>query len=188
MIVLNSLSKRERYIAIAVAAAVLIFLLDQFLLTPYTTLRTDVLNERDTVTKQLVDADRLFQQQREKTKTWKDLSNAIKSNRSLAESQAQQAILDWARVAGANVGSFKPERDITQNGLQVISFHVNCTGSNISLAKLLWSIETATIPIRVNDVQIVPRKEGSDDLNLQMGISTLALLTEAGKTEGSVPR
>ncbi len=37
----------------------------------------------------------------------------------------------------------------------------------------MWDIETATVPIRLTDVQVAPRKEGTDDLSIQFGVSTL---------------
>lgn len=186
---LNSLSKRERMIAIVVAAAVGLFVFDRFALTPYSEARTQVLDELDRTTKDLANADRLFDQRKSLTKSWTAAGNGgIKANRSLAESQAQQAVLDWARSAGVNVASLKPERDQQQNGLQVISFHVNCTGSMLGLSKLLYSLETAPIPIRLNDLQITPRREGTDDLTLQMGVSTLAILADTAKPEGTVTR
>ena len=56
----------------------------------------------------------------------------------------------------------------------------------LSIANLLWSMETATIPVRVNDLQILPRKEGTNDLTLQLTVSTLCLLPEPARTAVSM--
>ncbi len=182
MTVLNSLSKRERYIAIGVAAAVVIFVLNQFLLTPYTDARALYFADREKVDTQLADADRLLVKQKAVAPIWTQIKlNGLKTDRGQAESQAQQAVLDWAKSAGVNVASVKPERDQQQNQFQIIGFHVTGNGSMLSLSKLLWSIETANIPVRLNDLQIAPRREGTDDLTLQISVSTLALMPDTAK-------
>ena len=187
MTVLNSLSKRERYIAIGVIAAVGIFVLNQFLLTPYTDARAAMRADRDRVDTQLADAERLMAKQKALAPIWADIQkNGLKTDRGRAESQAQQAVLDWAKSAGVNVASVKPERDQQQNQFQIIGFHVTGNGTMLSLSKLLYSIETAKIPVRLNDLQIAPRKEGTDDLTMQISVSTLALMPEPAKPAGGV--
>ncbi len=172
----NSLSKRERSIAIAVIVVVAAVIVYQFLLVPYLKERQTVADNRAHVSEQLADAERLFKRQEGLKKVWMEIkSGGLKSSRGQAESQAQQAVLEWAKSAGVNVASLKPERDVTQNQFQVISFHVTGYGSMQSISTLLWSLETATIPVRVNDLQITPRKEGTDDLTLQISVSTLCL-------------
>ncbi len=182
MTVLNSLSKRERYIAIGVVAAAVLFLLNQFLLIPYTDARSIYFADREKIDTQLKDADSLMKNQKDLAPKWAQIqSNGLKTDRGQAESQAQQAVLDWAKAAGVSVESVKPERDVQQNQFQIISFHVSGNGTMLSLSKLLWSIETATIPVRLNDLQITPRKEGTDDLKMQISLSTLALMPEPAK-------
>ena len=46
--------------------------------------------------------------------------------------------------------------------------------------KLLWSLETATIPVRVNDMQVTPRREGTDDLTIRLSVSALCMPPDAG--------
>jgi hypothetical protein len=43
-----------------------------------------------------------------------------------------------------------------------------------SIARLTWALETAQIPVRVNEMTITPRKEGTDDLQIQLSVSTLS--------------
>lgn len=187
MTVLNSLSKRERYIAIGVIAAVGLFVLNQFLYVPYSDARSAMLADREKVDQQLRAATDLFDKQRKYGPIWTDLKkNGLKTDRGRAESQAQQAVLDWAKSAGVSVASVKPERDQQQNQFQIISFHVTGNGTMFSLSRLLHSVETAKIPVRLNDLQIAPRKEGTDDLTMQISVSTLALMPETAKPAGAV--
>jgi hypothetical protein len=41
------------------------------------------------------------------------------------------------------------------------------------VARLLWRVQTATIPIKVTELQISARKEGTDDLSFQVRTSTV---------------
>ena len=41
------------------------------------------------------------------------------------------------------------------------------------VARMLAAIETAGIPIRVNDMTITPQKEGTDDLSVRFNLSAL---------------
>jgi hypothetical protein len=101
---------------------------------------------------------------------------------SSAESQALQAIVNWTQAARLNLTALKPERASTQGQFQVIGFRIVATGPMRSISQLLWSIETAALPLRVTDFQITPRKEGTDDLTVQIGVSTISRLPEGTKT------
>jgi hypothetical protein len=105
----------------------------------------------------------------------------LKVDPSQAESQALHAVLDWAGAADLNLASLKPERTSQEGKFQVISFSVTGNGSTPAIARLLWAMETATIPVRVNDMQITPRREGTDDLSVRFSISALCLPPETNK-------
>jgi hypothetical protein len=51
------------------------------------------------------------------------------------------------------------------------------------LRTLLLHVQRATIPIRVTDLQISSRPEGTDNLTISMGISTAYLAPEQDKNE-----
>jgi hypothetical protein len=183
MTVLKTLTKRERNIAVVTIVAAVLFLLYTFVLSPLSDQYADIAGKRDKVATQLADADRLFVKQRGLQKIWTEIqAGGLKANRSQAESQAQQAALDWARQAGISVVSLKPDRDTQENQFQIISFHLTGTGSMLSISRMLMSLEKARIPVRLNDMQITPKKEATDDLSVQLSISTLALLPEAPKS------
>lgn len=177
------LSSREKYIAIGTAAAVAILVLDQLALSPYLARRTAINTERAQVMEDLNKANDLFTRQRKLRNVWANIEKGgLKVDSSAAESQALQAVLDWAQSAGVELAAIKPERSTQEKWFQVIRFHVTANGPMASISRLLWSLETAAIPVRVNDVQIIPRREGTDDLTVQLGVSTLCLLPDSDKT------
>lgn len=180
-------SKRERYIGISAVAAIGLLLLDQFLLSPYTVRRESVAKDLEIARSAQSKADDAFRMQNRLKKTWADFQQrGLKSEYSLAEGQALQAILDWAQTANVTLAGVKPERTVTQESFQIISFHVTATGTMNNLSRLLLALETATIPLRVNDLQIAPKKENTDELTLQMSVSTLSTVPEDSKPRSAV--
>src|SRR3954464_240602 len=165
------LSKREKYIGLGVAAAVGLAL-DSFALPPYIARRDAIAAGRADAAQQLSDAATLLQRQHNLRTIWTELQKGgLKVNPSQAESQTIQAVIDWAKAAGVELAALKPERSSQEGQFQVISFNVTGTGSTQAVSKLLWSIETATIPVRVNDMQVTPRREGTDDLSIRLSVS-----------------
>jgi type II secretory pathway component PulM len=180
------LSKRERYISIGVGAAAALLVVNYFLWEPYAQRRDEIALGRDDVTKQQSAANDTFDRQRRLRPIWTEITNGgLKADPAEADSQARHAVLDWMQSAGVSLKAVNPERTTNVNQFQVISFHVTGTAHMPTLARLLWSLETATIPVRVNDVQIKPQKEGTDELTVDLSISTLCLppaTTPPGKT------
>jgi hypothetical protein len=170
------ISKRERYIAIGAVAAAVLLGLDSYVLTPYFDQRSAIASEREQTIRRLSEADSLFGRQRRLQGIWTDIQRGgLKGNPSQAESQALQAVLDWAKASGVELAALKPERTTQEGKFQVISFSVTGTGSMAAVSRLLWSLESATIPVRVNDMQITPRKEATDDLSVRLSVSTLCM-------------
>lgn len=176
------LSKREKYIAIGAVSAIAVLVLDQVVLSPYFAKRTAIADQRSQILEEMDKANDLFARQRQLRKIWAEMQKGgLKADASEAESQALRAVLDWAQGAGVNLAALKPERSTQEGKFQIISFHVTLTGTVASMSRLLWSMETATLPVRVNDMQVTPRREGTDDLSVQLSVSTLCLLPDADK-------
>ena len=54
-----------------------------------------------------------------------------------------------------------------------------------AVARFLYAMEMAEIPLRVVDVTVTSRREGTDDLNVQVGLATIYLPPEEpGATAG----
>jgi hypothetical protein len=172
-----TLTKRERIIAIATLSAATLFAVDRFALTPYMAQRQFLSDARGRITRQMNAAGDLFARQRKLRTVWNDMqAGGVALDASSAESQALHALVDWTQSARLNLTAVKPERATQQGQFQIIGFRIVATGPMRSITHLLWSIETATIPVRVTDIQITPRKEGTDDLSVQIGVSTLSQL------------
>ena len=177
------LSKRERYVAAATIIAVAVLLLDRYLLTPFLDRQARAEAERQSVLHEMERATSLFARKRQMAPKWNDmLAGGLNCDASEAESQVLHAVRDWSQESSLNLSSVKPERIAQKGELQEIMFQVAATGPMSAVAGFLWRLETASLPIKVKELQVGSRKEGTDDLSVQLRISTLYL---AAKPERS---
>jgi hypothetical protein len=171
-----TLSKRESNIAIGLGVTVLLAVLWSVVLSPY----LDAIGaiKKDLATEQTkFDADSsVFSHRKHLEKVWKEITDGgLTADQSRAETQALNNASDWAYAAGVNITALKSERTADAGPFLIIGFHVTGNASMSAIKRMLISFETATIPVRVNDMQITPRKEGTDDLMIQLSLSTLCL-------------
>jgi hypothetical protein len=166
---------REKYFMVAVGAAVGLWALDRYAVTPYVDARKDVIEQQAAAREQLDGRVRLQRERRRMAKTWAAMRDAgIESSPSEAERKMLHAIQAWAQDAGIAHLSLRPERVNKDHGFVQIIIHASGSGPSGAVAKLLWSVESATQPVlRVDGVQMRPTKEGTDDLQLELTASTL---------------
>ncbi len=182
-----TLSKREKNIAIGLGAVVLLVIVYESVLSPYFDRVDEIDKQTLSAVNQQNDINMLFERRKKLKTVWTEITKGgLKSNASDAASQLQHAIIDWETASGVTETAFKPERTSEADQFSVLSYHLTESGSTWAIANLLLKFENATIPVRVNDVQITPQKEGTDDLLLQLSVSTLCLRantqTPAGAT------
>jgi hypothetical protein len=180
-----TLSKRETNIALGLGVTVLLVILWSVVLSPYLDAISVIKDGIKTSQKQWDDDNSVFSHRKHLEKVWTEITNGgLTADQSKAETQALNSASDWAYAAGVNITALKSERTTDAGPFLIIGFHVTGTASMSAIKRMLISFETATIPVRVNDMQITPVKEGTDNLTIQLSLSTLCLKPDqpAGKT------
>jgi hypothetical protein len=168
------LSKRERLIITATLVVVALLALDRYVVTPLMEC-----GDREAALKEIRLAEiqrgrALLDRKREVAPKWREMiASGLKRDPAEAESQILHAVGDWAKDAGLKLSSMKPERLPDKRSLQEISFQAAGTGSMSAVSRFLWRLEASKVPIRVKELQLGSRKEGTDDLTLQLRLSTL---------------
>jgi hypothetical protein len=175
-----AISKRERTIIIATAAAAVLLLGDKYFLTPYLETRGRVALETRECQTRLEKANRLLSKERQLKKRWSEVSSAsMKPDASAAESQLLHALRDWAQEADLVLSTVKPEQTETDKQFQKLAFRATGSGGMRAVSGFLWRIQTSSIPARISDLQVSARKDGTDDLSIELRISTLCPVQEA---------
>jgi hypothetical protein len=173
------LSKREKYIAMATIGLVVALGIYYIMIDPYLDRSEELKNEQTVANKTLVDNDNLLLLQAKKQSDWNVmLKNGLEADYSTAQSRTQQMLQNWARESGINIENVSSEPVPAQKGqFQVINFNLdfNTEGDQAMrhIARFLWSIESAAIPIRLNDVRLQSTREGTDQLSVKLIVSAL---------------
>jgi hypothetical protein len=177
------LSKRERLVAIATLAAVGLLALDQVVLSPLMAASDELKMQIARAREDLDKAQSLFKGRQRRTPLWADMQNKglRRKDASQAESQLLNSIREWAQDSGMTLLSAKPDRTDKEKDFQRSTFRVTGSGGMGQIGRFLWHAQTAEMPVRIVDLQLTTRKEGTDDLSLQVGISTIYLVPESDK-------
>ena len=182
------ISKRERYIGIGVVAALGLLIVDHYIWSPYS-------DRSDAVTKALADisikektADATFDTKRRLQKDWDLMRKSMKTDSSEAEGQARSVIRECAEAAGVMLSPINAERTPqSQEGFRVVSLKVSVNGRTSTISRMLWHLETTTIPLRISDIEISSRPENTDELKMDLTVSTLASpIEKAGSGSNTV--
>ncbi|HUT56433.1 MAG TPA: hypothetical protein VNA25_01010 [Phycisphaerae bacterium] len=183
------LSRRERLIMAATLIAGVALVLDRYAVTPLLDARDAAEAQKQGLLDEMDRARGLLAHERRLSPEWRAMTAAgLRRDPTEAESQVLHAVGDWAREAGLRLSSLKPDRVPAKKHLQEINFQATGTGSMNAVARFLWRVETAGIPIRLKELQLGSRKEGTDDLTLQLRLSTIYQAGQpAAPSEADVP-
>ncbi len=169
-----TMSRRERYIAIAAAVVVGLLVLDQAALSPLLARLTEADAAIDHYQQDLARAEGLFDNRTHAQRAWRDMTGGtLLRDAPDAESQVLNRAREWAQSAGLALSSLKPERTEKERDFQKITIRATGTGTMAQIARFLYAAQTASIPLRVTDLQITARRDGQDDLALNVGLATI---------------
>jgi len=181
------LSKRETHLALATAAAVALLVLDHYVIKPILESGAALEAEEARLVQELEDAGWLFERRRLIAHRWQEqTAGGLASDPAEAESRLLHAMRDWAEEGRLALSSLKPERSPQDGTMREITVLASGTGSMRAVARFLWQVETSSLPLRVVELQLGARKEGTDELSVQLKASTL-YLAKVAASEGDVP-
>jgi len=181
------LSKRERIIFIATLACMGLFIANKFVIEPVQARLNELESQRQQLLGDLSEGQRLIGSQREMQDTWKTmLSDGLRSDAEL-ESRVLGALREWSGAAGLALSSIRPERVSSEKGLQEMIFSVAGKGTLDCVARFVWQVETASLPVKIKDMQLGSSSESGDSMSLQLHLSALYLGTQKAKLDTNQP-
>jgi len=172
------LNKREKSIAITLGAVVALVLLYTFGIEPYFSSRTQAQESLENADRGLKQAESLFQREKRLRPVWAHLTeNGLTATPSDAQAQLLNSLNTWIQESGIALSSMHPDRPAPEKEKEFIRVGVKLSGTGpmSAVAKLMFRLETAKIPLNVEDMQINQRKDGTDDLQITVSLSTLCL-------------
>lgn len=177
-----NLSKRERYAALAALLMVAVLLLDQYVLSPVLNKLETARTEKDRLAAELDQAEALFHRQRIQAERWQRMvESGMRRTPEAAESAMFHALREWSGQSGLAMSSLKPGKSqpVGESDMVELTFQLAGSGNMRSVARFLWSIENAAMPVKLQQVTIGSRRDGVDDLSLQIRLSSICLPPQA---------
>ena len=181
------LSQREKLLTILVAAVIGLLTLDRYVISPLWAGALSLADQRQQLLSQLDQARRLIETQPRLEARWRAMVDAgLTDNPAEAESQFLSALRDWSEQAGLALASIKPERAKVEKDLGELRFVAVGQGKMRAVARFLWLVESAEMPVRINKLQVASRQEGDQTLSMTLHLSTLYRLpdTVSSRTQG----
>ena len=183
------LSRREKYIAIITSVIVAVPVLHSYVVSPLMTrlavLDADILAAQQ----ELERTGRLFETSKAARREWAAMARgALAEDRPRAESQILNNVREWAQESGISLSSLKPEREEKEKDFQKITFRATCGGSMSQIGRFLHRIQTATIPVRITDLQLSSQRDGEDQLTLSVALATIYMPPQSDRPAGASGR
>jgi hypothetical protein len=180
------LSKRERIIALVALVVVGALMSDRFVLTPALRQLERTESQKQELLAQLTEAQSLFERRGMLERKWKRMLSDGLRNDAEAESRVARALDEWSADTRLTLSSVKPERVAGDKGLKEMTFVVAGRGQLDAVAKFLYKVETAELPIKVKDLQLGSASESGDSMSLQLRLSALYLGDEGKPSDKQV--
>lgn len=176
------LNHREKIIAIVVGGVVALYVVDQLFLTPMLDRLSRANRTIEDGRLAVNDADALRNNSVRAQRNWTSIAgDTLKRDASTAEQQLLNRIQDWAQSSNLSLTSLKPERNEKEKDFDRVTIRTSGNGSMSQIGRFLYALNESKVPVRVSDLQITSRKDGADDLAVQLGISTIYLQPEPPK-------
>ncbi len=168
-----AISTRERYIVIVLLVAVAALVFDRLLLGWYLDVRSDLVDQRTAKSNALDQAHLTLRRELQLRQLVANMNGSLSADSATAEAQLLHQLHDWEQQAGVSGGSFQRSRIDQEHGYTRLTFQIAAVGSQASVAGLIYRLETAVIPLRIESTMVRPKAEGSDELQVHVTVSTL---------------
>jgi len=167
------ISQHQRNLINVLIGALLLFGIDRLALSPFLEYRDSLLLQREAADKDLAEAHHVLQLEQDLRPLSRSLASSLNGDPSAVESGLLHLLHQWQQHAGVTNASFARLRTVDSHGYTCLTFNVSAAGGMAPIASLIYRIETASIPLRIDDLRLMPKRDGADELQLRLNISTL---------------
>jgi len=174
--------RRETLLKIAVGAVVGLFLLDRVIISPAIagwkaqSVRLTALQEKVVRGKQLLEREKTLRAR------WDEMQQAnLPDNISDAENDVYKALSRWTLDSRVSFTSLTQQwRNHPEEGYDTFECRATATGDQAALGRLVYEIETDSLPARIEECEISARDAQGKVLGLSLRFSFMHI-AEAGR-------
>jgi hypothetical protein len=181
-----ALTRREQKILYLAVAAVAFLIFNAYILNPVLDKRAETRQSRLALESQVNQSLATLERKKMLQKRWAEMQqDGLGNDVQAAEAMVYRYLRESSDRAGLELGSVQPDRLITESQLGEIDFVLSATGSMQSVTQFLWSLETATIPLRIKSYQLGSKNEMAQMMTIQAVLSTVYVKDQPAKKEES---
>jgi hypothetical protein len=175
------LSKRERFIGMAAGALLGVFIVQWVIVGPLWERKTQLDARIAEAREQRERDDRQVETSKRAEKYWAEMSSRRLPRDGYEADQTLNNLSDWAQDAGVSLSSVKSERTEKDKDFYKKTFRAAGSGSMTQIGRFLYRIQTASGAARISDLVLNSRKEGTDDLSISVGVTTIYPVPDSEK-------
>ena len=170
------INTREKRIGLIVGLLLAALALDRAFVSPLLARHATAQDRIEAATTELAAAAQLFDNEaRARRRASEMAGDTLMFDAPSAESQLLNSVGQWAQESGLELNSLKLDRAEVAQGFGKLTARAAATGRTESLARFLHAVQTSPIPVRIGDINVTSRREGTDELNVQIGLATIFL-------------
>jgi hypothetical protein len=189
-----TLNQRERNLVIGLAAVVALVGVFYVVVKPFLERGATISKDLAKAKQDRDDATMLLDRHPQVLRAWNSMRNTgvLRSDPYEAGQQVINVLQTWAQQSGVTINAANPEPpsavsadsrpDKPESKFKRVNVHATVLGSTRALSQFLWRVESSPMVLRITQMQVTSKKEATDDLQLQLTLSTLSPLPDTGKT------
>lgn len=171
------LPDRQRWLVIATATMVALFILDRAVIGPLTATWQAHSAEIGRLQKAVAAGKGTIARETQLNRVWSEMeSSAMPKEPAQAEYAVYTALDQWQRAANIEVTSVRTQwKRGTTDRFSLCEFRVDAIGSMTNLSRFIYDLERSALPLRVDSLELTARDENGQRLSLGLIITALRL-------------
>ncbi len=164
---------RERLLLIVALSAVGILAADKLILGPLGNLWTERSSRITELTQSIERGKNLLDREMTITRRWDEMQ---RTGLSQDDSKAGEAVIEAANTWGNESGitfSFKPQWMEYDDDYKTYDCRANASGDLESISRFIFELETDSLPVRAEEIEVTSRDDSGDNLSLAIRFSGL---------------
>lgn len=158
--------------------------LDRLILSPLMNLWKERAERIEQVESRLANGNALISQERAYRRKWREMQrDSLGAASSEAESKVIKAVDAWADESRLGFTGLKPSwRELDSELGRLLECRASGFGDLRNVARFLYELEADSLPLRIEDLELISRDERGERLNLSVRFTGLQL-SEGEETE-----
>jgi Tfp pilus assembly protein PilO len=170
------IKNRQQLLTFGAILTVVILLGDRVIISPLTRAWKERTARVAKLTESIKQGAVLMERERIIHDRWHSMqTNALPNDTSKAENLVMNAIGRWELESGVRFNSLKPQPKRNADDYMTIECRIDATGTLESMTKFVYNLETDSLPIKVEELEVTSRDTAGQQISLIMRITGLLI-------------